>query len=119
MLKSNHRMIDSRTARRAVMALGWPVLILTTALGVARGEWPTHRGNSQRTGAADDQPGPKSPKVLWVHKTREHYVAAPVPGGKEVYLSSLGAFNTSRFDALAVDSAAPKRIVWSKSAPML
>jgi outer membrane protein assembly factor BamB len=82
-------------------------------------DWLTHRGNAQRTGAADDQPGPKSPKVLWVHTTREHFIAAPVPGGKEVYLSSLGAFNTSRFDALAVDPAATKRIAWSKSAPFL
>ena len=68
------------------------------------GDWPTHRGNPQRTGAADDQPGPQAPKVLWVHKTREHFIAAPVPGGKEVYLPSLGAFNTSRFDALTVTS---------------
>jgi outer membrane protein assembly factor BamB len=84
----------------------------------ARADWLTHRGNPQRTGAADELPGPKSPKVLWVHKTREHFIAAPVPGGKEIYLSSLGAFNTSRFDALSVDPAA-KRIAWSKSAPFL
>jgi len=94
-------------------------ILLTAGFGVAHADWLTHRGNPQRTGAADDLPGPKSAKVLWVHKTREHFVAAPVPGGKEVYLSSLGAFNTSRFDALAVDPAAKKRIVWSKSAPLL
>src|SRR5579872_937867 len=95
------------------------VILASIAQASARGDWLTHRGNPQRTGAADDQPGPKSPKVLWIHKTREHYVAAPVPGGKEVYVSSLGAFNTSRFDALAVDPAAPKRIAWSKMAPLL
>src|SRR5262245_6834780 len=95
------------------------LFFILTVQGAARADWLTHRGNSQRTGAADDQPGPKSPTVLWVHKTREHFIAAPVPGGKEVYLSSLGAFNTSRFDALAVDPAAAKRIAWSKSAPFL
>ncbi|MGE5192226.1 MAG: PQQ-binding-like beta-propeller repeat protein [Deltaproteobacteria bacterium] len=95
------------------------LLYLLAARGALGGDWLTHRGNPQRTGAADDQPGPKSPKVLWVHKTREHYIAAPVPGGKEVYLSSLGAFNTSRFDALAVEPASQKRITWAKSAPFL
>jgi outer membrane protein assembly factor BamB len=95
-------------------------VFLTAAIpGAGRADWLTHRGNAQRTGAADDLPGPKTAKVLWVHKTREHFVAAPVPGGKELYLSSLGAFNTSRFDALAVDPAATKRIVWSKLAPLL
>lgn len=104
--------------RFAVLACAGMTLV-GVSHDVARGDWLTHRGNPQRTGAADDQPGPKSPKVLWVHKTREHYVAAPVPGGKEVYVSSLGAFNTSRFDALAVDPAAQKRIAWSKMAPLL
>lgn len=85
----------------------------------ARGDWLTHRGNPQRTGAADDLVGPKSPKVLWVHKTREHFVASPVPGGKAIYVSGLGAFNTARFDALAADPAAAKRILWTKSAPLL
>lgn len=107
-----------RATSLATLALG--LLLVTTATsGAARGEWLTHRGNPQRTGAADDRPGPKSPHVLWVHKSREHFIAAPVPGGKEVYLSSLGAFNTSRFDALATDAAASPRIVWSKSAPLL
>jgi outer membrane protein assembly factor BamB len=95
------------------------LLLLVTARTAACADWLTHRGNAQRTGAADELPGPKSPKVLWVHKTRDHFIAAPVPGEKEVYLSSLGAFNTSRFDALAVDPAAEKRIAWSKSAPFL
>jgi outer membrane protein assembly factor BamB len=107
----------NRTFQCAAVAGIW--LLSSAGFDVVRGDWLTHRGNPQRTGAADDQPGPKSPKVLWVHKTREHYIAAPVPGGKEVYLSSLGAFNTSRFDALAVDPAAQKRIAWSKSAPFL
>jgi outer membrane protein assembly factor BamB len=105
--------------RHCVSTLCVAFLLLTAALGTARGDWLTHRGNAQRTGAADDLPGPKSANVLWVHKTREHFVAAPVPGEKEVYLSSLGAFNTSRFDALAIDPRATKRIVWSKSAPLL
>src|SRR5262245_33490195 len=95
------------------------VVLLSRASGAARGDWLTHRGNPQRTGAADELPGPKAPKVLWAHKTRDNYIAAPVPGGKELYVSSLGAFNTSRLDALVVDPSAAKRSAWSKSAPYL
>src|SRR5947207_5400564 len=98
---SSPRCLWERASRRSALLLlktlckGTPVatlcaafVLLTAALDVARGDWLTHRGNPQRTGAADDLPGPKSAKVLWVHRTREHFVAAPVPGGKEVYLSS-------------------------------
>src|SRR5262245_56061267 len=108
-----HLRFTSVSARSFVVLVGGLSLLFASSLHSARGDWLTHRGNSQRTGAADDQPGPKSPRVLWVHKTRENYIAAPVPGGKEIYMSSLGAFNTSRFDALSVDPGATKRIAWS------
>ena len=60
------------------------LVVLLRASDAARGDWLTHRGNPQRTGAADELPGPKAPKVLWAHKTRDNYIAAPVPGGKEL-----------------------------------
>jgi outer membrane protein assembly factor BamB len=79
--------------------------------------WSTHRGNPQRTGA--DGPGPKAPKVLWVHKSPEHYVAPLVPGAKELFASSLGTFNTPTFHGLDLDPAAARRLRWSKQAPLL
>jgi outer membrane protein assembly factor BamB len=83
-------------------------------------EWPTHRGNPQRTGAADDRPGPKAPKVLWVHRTQEQFVAAPVPGDKALYVSGLGTFNTAAFHALALDPRpAGKQVLWTKRGPYL
>ena len=57
------------------------------------GPWATYRGNSQRTGNTDGRPGPEKPGVLWVVKSQDHFVAAPVPVGGNVYLSALGAFN--------------------------
>ena len=43
--------------------------------------WATYRGNAERTGNTDGKAGPASPKVLWVLKGKEHYVASPVPAG--------------------------------------
>ena len=107
--------LDTRTAILPILGA-----LLAWSCGTAEAaDWLTNRGNPQRTGAADDQPGPKTKQILWVYKSRDHFVAAPVPGGKELFVSSLGAFNTSRFDALATDPAAAKRIAWTKSAPYL
>jgi hypothetical protein len=53
--------------------------------------WSTHRGNGQRTGA-DDGPGPKGPRVLWVHKSENQFIAPLVPGAKDLYASSKAPF---------------------------
>jgi hypothetical protein len=57
---------------------------LIVALGLSspltRADWPTSRGNPQRTGNVDGQPGPKSPRILWVQESTDHYVSAPSPG---------------------------------------
>ena len=79
--------------------------------------WATHRGNPQRTGA--DGPGPAGPKVLWAHKSEDHFVAPLVPGARHVYASSLGAFNHPAFLALDLDPAGDKQVRWSKGAPLL
>jgi outer membrane protein assembly factor BamB len=79
--------------------------------------WATHRANAQRTGT--DGPGPKKPKVLWVHKSEDHYIAPLVPGADAVFASGLGAFNTPHFDAFVLDSAGDKQLRWSKGAPLL
>lgn len=85
----------------------------------AAGAWPTHRGNPQRTGNVDGQSGPTTPKVLWVYRAQEHFVASPVPSGDRLIVSGLGAFNVSTLHCLAVDPKATERKVWSKSTPYL
>ncbi|HMF14490.1 MAG TPA: PQQ-binding-like beta-propeller repeat protein, partial [Gemmataceae bacterium] len=81
--------------------------------------WPTYRGNLQRTGNTDGVAGPSAPKVLWVHRSQDHFIAAPAPAGDRVYVSGLGAFNVSTFFALAVDPKASQRVLWSKTTPYL
>jgi outer membrane protein assembly factor BamB len=80
--------------------------------------WSTHRGNPQRTGS-DDGPGPKAPRVLWVHKTDEQFVAPLVPGAGQLYASGLGALNSPALHALALDPAGDDRVRWTKGAPLL
>ena len=82
-------------------------------------DWPTNRGNMARTGTADSSAGPKSGKVLWVHKSTDHYIAAPVPAGDMLLVSSLAAFNTSSFQSLTIDPVAANRTRWVKAVPYL
>ena len=86
---------------------------------VARSDWLTHRGNPQRTGAADDLPGPKSPNVLWVHKTREHFVAAPGPRReRSLSLQSRSVQHVAVRRAGGGSGGARSVVIWSKSAPL-
>ena len=80
--------------------------------------WATYRGNAQRT-ASDGQPGPATPKVLWTLKSKDHYIASPVPHGNRLYVSGLGAFNLGNFACLSADPAAKTRTLWSKTTPYL
>src|SRR5262249_18185816 len=59
------------------------------------------------------------PTVLWVHRSESHFIAPLVPGARDLYASSLGAFNTPGFHALALDPAGGKQVRWSKGAPLL
>jgi outer membrane protein assembly factor BamB len=81
--------------------------------------WTTYRGNPQRTGNTDNIGGPANPKVLWVHKSQEHFIAAPVPLDNQLFISGLGAFNVSTFYNLALDPKVEKRVTWTKSTPYL
>ena len=101
----------------AICILHFALCIFPAAVDAA--DWPTHRGNAQRTGNIDDQPGPASGKVLWVHKSSDHFVASPVCTGDTLFVSGLGAFNTSSFQALTTEPAAKQRVRWSKSVPYL
>ena len=80
-------------------------------------DWPTNRGNLQRTGSLDDRPGPQTPAILWSYKVPGHFVASPVPGAGVVYMSGLGLFNTGVLHALASTGSPKDRVQWSKAAP--
>lgn len=86
---------------------------------VSAADWPTNRGNIARTGCVDGLPGPSSGKVLWVHKSSDHYIAAPVATGDSVLVSALAAFNTSTFQSLSTEAAPKQRVRWAKSVPYL
>ena len=96
-------------------------LALTLALvaGAAQADWPTARGNPRRAGTVDDRPGPKDPKVLWVHKAQANTVASLVPEGDRLYAATLGAFNTGVLHVFATQPDAASRIVWSKTTPFV
>src|SRR5262249_9483488 len=79
--------------------------------------WATYRGNSERTGCTDGKAGPAAPTILWVLKSKEHYIASPVPHGKRLFVSSLAAFNAANFSCLDTAPKAAKRELWNKSAP--
>ncbi len=86
-----------------------------------RADWPTHRGIVQRTGNVDGKAGPKKPKILWVHESAEQFIAAPVAGEKELFVSGLGTFNTAALHCFDISPTAPadKRAKWVKRPPYL
>ena len=107
---------DFGRQRRSKIAIA--LLLAIAAPASAQGPWTTYRGNSQRTGCTDDIPAPDAPAVAWVVKSKEHYVASPVPApGDRLLVSGLGAFNTPSFSCLSSDPKAPKRTIWSKGVP--
>ncbi len=83
------------------------------------GPWATYRGNPARTGNTDNLPGPTNPAVLWVVKSQDHFIAAPVPVGTNVYAAGLGAFNRPSISLIPVASTAEIKPVWVRSAPYL
>jgi len=85
----------------------------------APADWLTARGNDARTGNLDDRAGPKTPKVLWVYKAREHFIGSPVPDLQSLYVPGLGAFNTGTFHCLSLATDAAERVRWSKATPVL
>lgn len=81
--------------------------------------WATYRGNSERTGNTDGKAGPATPKVLWVMKSKDHFIATPVPFENRLFLSGLGPFNVADFFCLNADAKAAKRVAWTKTTPYL
>lgn len=95
------------------------VLLCVTAPAMAVEPWATYRGNDQRTGNTDGIAGPKEPKVLWVVKSNDHYIASPVPWEDRLYVSGLGGFNVATFACLSTEPKAKERTLWIKSTPYL
>jgi outer membrane protein assembly factor BamB len=54
-----------------------------------------------------------------VHKSENHFIAPLVPVAKDLYASSLGAFNSPGLHALALEPAGDKQVGWEKGAPLL
>ena len=93
---------------------------LAAPAGAQKSEpWATFRGNPQRTGNTDGQPGPQSPKVLWVHKSRDHNLSSPVILGNRLLITGLTGFNLGYINCLSTDPGAKERVVWSKTTPLL
>jgi outer membrane protein assembly factor BamB len=109
--------IRDRLLALRLMLAGVAALVVWAS--TARADWRTGRGNSERTGTADDLPGPKTPRVLWAHAAKDDFVASPVVGQNELYVSALGPFNSSSLFALSLKPDASKRTAWTKSAPYL
>jgi hypothetical protein len=105
--------------RRPVLALGLLLLLKTASPAADPGPWATYRGNPQRTGNTDNQPGPASPAVLWSVKSQDHFVASPVPIGDKLYVSGLGGFNRPTISLFPLAGKGKVEPAWSKSAPYL
>lgn len=98
-----------------------PLLALSGLLATppAGAEWPTYRGNPARTGCVDDVPGPAAPKLAWVVKSQDQFVAAPVPAGPNVIAAGIGAFNRPTLVALPLAGSGEAKPAWQRSAPYL
>lgn len=94
------------------------VLCVCAVSSRATADWPTYRGNPQRTGNVDGKPGPEKPKVLWVFKSPDHFIASPVPAGDRLLIAGVGVLGPGSFDALALEPK-DKQLLWTKGAPWL
>src|SRR5262249_15998921 len=101
-----------------ILLIGVIFLSPATA-GAQTHPWSTYRGNTERTGNTDGLVGPKTPKLLWALKSKDHYIASPVPFGEALFVSGLGAFNTANFSCLSTDPKAASRTLWHKTTPFL
>src|SRR5688572_15392202 len=98
------------------------LLICTTGSAIFA-DWPTARGNPQRTGCVDGQPGPiKAGKLLWALESQDHFIASVSPGdNRMIYVPALGALQSGVLQAITTDPAISpdKRVVWTKTQPAL
>ncbi|HLY11301.1 MAG TPA: PQQ-binding-like beta-propeller repeat protein, partial [Planctomycetota bacterium] len=78
-------------------------------------EWTAHRGGPARTGNIDGKPGPGHPKVLWVQRSKEQFLAPLSVGGDRLFATVMGAFNSGGIHAFELGESKPP--LWSKGAP--
>jgi outer membrane protein assembly factor BamB len=101
--------------------LGGAVLFLCGALGFASSsedaDWAAHRGGPARTGNVDGKPGPAQPKVLWVQRSKDQFLAPMSVGAGKLFVTVMGPFNSGAIRALELAEA--KAPVWSKTAPAI
>ncbi len=95
------------------------IVVPFLTLAAEPGPWATYRGNPQRTGNTDGKAVPEKPAVLWVAKSQDHFVAAPVPVGENLYVSQLGAFNRPTVSVFPANASGEGKAVWTRSAPYL
>jgi outer membrane protein assembly factor BamB len=79
-------------------------------------DWPAHRGGPARAGCADGKAGPAAPKVLWVLRSKEQFLAPLSAGGGRILVVALGGFNTGSVQAL---DPATGKAAWSRTAPVV
>jgi len=93
-------------------------LLVTASLAPAVAgdvDWSAHRGGPSRTGNVDGKPGPARPKVLWVQRSKEQFLAPLSVAGDRLFATVMGAFNSGGIRAFDLSEAKPP--VWSKGAP--
>src|SRR5947207_1662959 len=83
------------------------------------GPWATYRGSPQRTGNTDGVAGPDRPGVLWLLKSKDHFLAAPVPVKDGIYLAGVGAFNRPMVGLFPLAGKTPPQPTWTKGPPYL
>jgi outer membrane protein assembly factor BamB len=94
-------------------------VFVVNGLSAEPAAWGTYRGNAQRTGNTDGKAGPDAPAALWVVKSKDHFVASPVPVKDGVYLTGLGAFNRPFAAVFPVAGKTPAQTLWTKEPPYL
>lgn len=96
------------------------ILLCVSASGFTaaeEGEWSSHRGGPARTGSVDGKPGPAAPKVLWVQRSKDQYLAPLSAASGKLFVTVLGPFNSGA--ARAIDLEKGDAPVWNKTAPSI
>jgi outer membrane protein assembly factor BamB len=119
MLQNKEPRMHGEMRRLLVSYLCSSVLMWGCISRASAADWPMYRGNAQRTGALDDQAGPRSPKLLWSYSPGDGFIASPATDGKRLFVSGLGAFNTPSLHALPLEGQGTIRELWSKRPPSL
>src|SRR5262249_23493166 len=125
-----HAAFPTKTARQERPSIMKPQLSAFSVLSLcflcvsvvdssASAQWTTYRGNAQRTGNTDGKAGPAKAKILWVMKSKDHFIASPVPYKQRMFVSGLGFANAPTLSSLDIAPKATKRTAWSKSLPAL